>query len=281
MATPFDEGGGIDFGAARRLARYLIENGSNGLVVAGTTGESPTLDDSEKLALLAAVIDEVGAEATIVCGTGSNDTRHSAELTAAAADVGADAALVVTPYYNKPNRLGILGHFEAVAEAAPGLPIVVYNIPSRVVINLGPELLAELAQMETIVAVKQANNDDLQLIEGLDLLAGNDDAFLPTLELGGAGGILVASHVAGPQMREMWDAAEAGNLARAAEIDAQLQDAYAAMGVTTNPIPVKAALEMMGLISSRMRLPMVEASAAERDVVAGALERLGLAAAGN
>lgn len=278
MATPFDASGGIDFGAARRLARFLVDNGSNGLVVSGTTGESPTLDDSEKLALLAAVIDEVGEQATVICGTGSNDTRHSAELTAAAADVGADAALVVTPYYNKPNRAGIIGHFKAVAEAAPETPIVIYNIPSRVVINLPPDLLAELAEIETVVAVKQANNDELQQIEGLELLAGNDDAYLPTLQAGGAGGILVASHLVGPQMRQMWEAAEAGDLDRAAEIDSTLQNLYTAISVTTNPIPVKAGLEMLGVISARMRLPMVEANEEERAVVATALRDLGLIA---
>ena len=275
MATPFDANGGIDFGAARKLARYLVENGSHGLVVSGTTGESPTLDDSEKLALLAAVIDEVGEQACIICGTGSNDTRHSAELTAAAADVGAHAALVVTPYYNKPNRLGILGHFGAVAEAAPEMPIIVYNIPSRVVVNIGPELLAELAQIESVVAVKQANNEEIRQIEGLALLAGNDDAFLPVLRAGGAGGILVASHLAGPQMRDMWEAAQAGDLDRAAEIDGQLTQLYSALGVTTNPIPVKAALEMLELIPGNMRLPMVEASAEEKEVVAEALRGLG------
>lgn len=276
MATPFDEAGGVDFAAARGLARYLLENGSHGVVVAGTTGESPTLDDSEKLALLASVIDEIGEDAVVICGTGSNDTRHSAELTAAAADVGADAALIVTPYYNKPNRLGILGHFEAVATAAPEIPIVIYNIPSRSVVNIGPDLLGELAQIDSIVAVKQANNQELQPIEGLDLLAGNDEVFLPTLELGQAGGILVASHLAGPLMRQIWDAAEAGDLERAAEIDSRLRPLYRALSVTVNPIPVKAGLEMMGVISSAMRLPMVEATAEEKTAVAEAMSNLGL-----
>lgn len=279
MATPFDDSGGIDFGAARSLARFLIENGSHGLVVAGTTGESPTLDDSEKLALLAAVLDEVGEQAFVICGTGSNDTRHSAELSAAAADVGADAALVVTPYYNKPNRLGVLGHFQAVADAAPELPIIIYNIPSRVIINLGPEVLAELAQIETVVAVKQANNAEIQQIEGLALFAGNDDAFLPVLRVGGAGGILVTSHLAGPQMRDMWEAAESGDLDRAAEIDRELTPLYGAMSITTNPIPVKAALDMLGIIPGALRLPMVEADVEEKAAVREALRGLGVSVA--
>ena len=165
-------------GGARAWPRHLIEHGSHGLVVAGTTGEAPTLDDEETSALLRAVVDEVGDEALLVCGTGTNDTRHSIELTKAAAEAGADAALVVTPYYNKPNPAGILAHFEAIAAAVPELPLIAYNIPSRVVVNMPPELLAELAQIDNVVAVKQANNDELRPIEGLAILAGNDDIFL-------------------------------------------------------------------------------------------------------
>jgi 4-hydroxy-tetrahydrodipicolinate synthase len=193
MVTPFADDGSVDIDAARGLARHLVEHGSHGLVVAGTTGESPTLSDDEKLELLRAVIDEVGAEATVICGTGTNDTRHSVELTEAATDAGADAVLVVTPYYNKPNPAGLRAHFAAVA-AATDRPVVLYNIPSRCVVNLEPALLAQIAaDNENVVAVKQANNDDLAPIDGIDLLAGNDEIFLRALELGGTGGILVAS----------------------------------------------------------------------------------------
>lgn len=276
MATPFTAGGEVDEAGARRLATHVIESGSHGIVVAGSTGESATLDDDEHIGLLRAVVDEVGDRGTVVCGTGTNDTRHSIELTMAAAEAGADGALVVVPYYNKPNPAGILKHFEAVAAAVPGLPIVVYNIPSRVVVNAPPELLAEIGKIEEVVAVKQANNDDLGAIEGLDLLAGNDEVFLPTLELGGAGGILVASQLVGPQMREIWDAAGAGEMDRAREIDGRLRKLYAALGFTTNPIPVKAALQMLGLIdTATMRLPLVEANEEQRAVV-----REGLIAAG-
>ena len=275
MATPFDEAGRVDEAGARRLASYLVENGSHGLVVSGTTGESPTLNDEEKLALLRAVKDEVGGEAFVVCGTGSNDTRHSRELTAAAAAAGADAALVVTPYYNKPNRAGLRAHFEAVAEAAPELPIVLYNIPSRVVINMDPAFLSELSSIDNVIGVKQANDDELGPIEGLDVLAGNDGVFLDTLEFGGAGGILVASHIVGPRMREMWDAAQEGDMARAREVDGELREVYAAMSVTS-PIPVKAALEMLGVASERMRLPMVPADDEQRAEVRAVLERTGL-----
>ena len=279
MVTPFDEAGRLDEDGARRLARHLVDHGSHGLVVGGTTGESPTLGTDEVLALLRAVRAEVGDEATIVCGTGSNDTRHAAELTTAVADAGADAALVVTPYYNKPNRAGLLAHFETVAEAAPELPIVLYNIPSRVVVNLDPDLLAELASIENVVAVKQANDDDLGPIDGLSILAGNDNTFLRTLEFGGAGGVLVASHLVGDRMREIWDAAQAADFDRAREIDADLQPVYEALTVTTNPIPVKAALEMLGLDSGRMRLPMVPADEAQRAAIRPALEQAGLLAA--
>jgi len=281
MATPFDEGGAVDESAARRLASYLIDNGSHGVVVAGSTGEAATLDDGEHIALLRAVVAEVGDRATVVCGTGTNDTRHSIELTKAAAEAGAEAALVVTPYYNKPNPAGIRAHFEAVAGAVPALPVIAYNIPSRVVINVPPDLLAELAEIDNVVAVKQANNDDLQPVEGMALLAGNDDVFLRTLELDGAGGILVASHLVGPQMRAMWEAARAGDLDRARQIDETLRPVYEALAVTTNPIPVKAGLQMMGLIpTDRMRLPLVSADAEEREAVRAALDGVGVTVAG-
>ncbi len=277
MVTPFAPDGALDLDAARSLARHLVDHGSHGLVVSGTTGEAPTLSDEEKLRLLATVLDEVGSEATVIAGTGSNDTRHTAELTAAAAAAGAHAALVVTPYYNKPNRAGILAHYEAVAEAAPGTPIVLYNIPSRTVINLPADLLAELAaRIENVVAVKQANNDDLGPIDGLEVLAGNDEVFARTLAFGGPGGVLVASHVVGDRMRDLYEAATSGDGERANEIDAGLRPIYEAMTVTSNPIPVKTALELLGVIDSTMRLPMIAASEEERAEVRTALERHGL-----
>ncbi|HZA90059.1 MAG TPA: 4-hydroxy-tetrahydrodipicolinate synthase [Solirubrobacterales bacterium] len=279
MVTPFDEGGRLDADAARRLAGHLGENGSHGLVIAGTTGESPTLSDAEKLDLLRAVKDEVGDELMLIFGSGSNDTHHSVELTRAGAEAGANAFLVVTPYYNKPNHAGLLGHFGAVAEAAGSLPVVVYNIPSRCVVNIDPELLAELGRIDNVAAVKQANNDDLGPIDGLDVLAGNDEIFLSCLEIGGTGGILVASNLVGREMREVYDAATGGDMDRARELDSALHEIYKAMTVTTNPIPVKAGVEMLGLIGGRMRLPMVEADEEQRAVVRAALERQGLLAA--
>jgi 4-hydroxy-tetrahydrodipicolinate synthase len=277
MATPFKEGGAIDESAALSLATHLLEHGSHGLVVSATTGEAPTLTDEEALVLLRALRKEVGEEILLVCGTGTNDTRHSIGRTRGAAEAGADAALIVTPYYNKPNAAGIQAHFETIAAAIPELPIIAYNIPSRVVVNVPPAQLAELAKIDSVVAVKQANNDEMQPIEGMEILAGNDDVFLKTLELGGAGGILVASHLVGPQMREMWDAAQAGNIDRAREIDAGLRQLYAAIGVTTNPIPVKAGLAMMGLIpTDTLRLPLVPADTEQRATMQAALESVGL-----
>ncbi len=277
MATPFDETGAVDESALRSLATGLIESGSHGLVVAATTGEATTLNDEEHIGVLRAVVDEVGGETLIACGTGTNDTRHSIELTKAAADAGAEAALVVTPYYNKPNFAGIMAHFESIAGAVPELPLIAYNIPSRVIVNVSPAELAELGRIDNVVAVKQANNDELGAVEGLAVLAGNDDIFLRTLELGLDGGIQVASHLVGPQMRAMWDAAQEGDLERAREIDAGLRPLYEALSITTNPMPLKAALEMAGTIpSGKMRLPLVELDSAQREVVRSALEAVGL-----
>jgi 4-hydroxy-tetrahydrodipicolinate synthase len=273
MVTPFADDGSVDLERTRSLAAHLVEHGSHGLVVTGTTGESATLDDTEKARLWEAVLDEVGDRATVIAGTGSNDTAHTARLTARAAHAGVHGVLVVTPYYNKPNEAGLRAHFAAAAEAAGDTPVVLYNIPSRCVLNLSPDLLASLAaEIPNVVAVKQANNDDLGPIEGLEVLAGNDDIFARCLELGGTGGILVASHVVGDRMRAIYDAASGGDHERAREIHESLQPVYEALTVTANPIPVKAALEHRGLIGGALRLPMVPASDAEREVVRNALE---------
>lgn len=280
MATPFDESGAVDHDAARRLAAHLLEHGSHGLVIAGTTGECPTLTDGEEIELLRAVRAEVGDEALLICGTGTNDTRHSCELTKMAAENGADASLIVCPYYNKPTRAGIKAHFEMVAGAVPDLPMVMYNIPSRVIVNADPELLAELGQVDNIVAVKQANDAELGPIEGLTVLAGNDNTFFRVLEFGGGGGITVASHIVGDRMREMWEAAQTGDIERAREIDAEITPVYEATSVTTNPIPVKAALEMLGLCADRLRLPLVSADAEQRAAIKAGLDAAGVAVAG-
>ena len=277
MATPFEESGAVDADGARRLAAHLLEHGSTGLVVAGTTGECPTLTDGEEIDLLRSVRAEVGDDVLLICGTGTNDTRHSCELTKMAAEAGADASLVVAPYYNKPNRAGLRAHFETVAAAVPELPMIMYNIPSRVIINADPELLGELGrEVDNIVAVKQANDDELGPIEGLEILAGNDNTFLRVLEFGGAGGIVVAAHLVGDRMREMWDAAQSGDLDRARAIDAELTPVYESLAVTTNPIPVKAALSMLGLAPDRLRLPLVAADDEQRAAIRAGLEAAGV-----
>ena len=276
MVTPFDESGALDLPACQTVARHLIEHGSAGLVVGGTTGESPTLDDDEKLALLGAVLAEASGAIPVALGTGSNDTRHSVELTRRAAEAGADAALVVTPYYNRPNRAGLVAHFGAVAAAAPDLPVVLYNIPSRVVVNMPPDLLAEIGSLDNVVAVKQANDDEIGPIEGLELLAGNDASLIACLDAGGAGGILVASHFVGEKMAEVIELHRAGDRKAAVALDTNLRPAYEAMSVTTNPIPVKAALEMAGICGGTLRLPMVEATAGERAQIRALLGEAGV-----
>ena len=270
MVTPFDGNLRVDEEAAVALMHHLVDHGSDGLVVCGTTGEAATLTDEEHLGLIELAVGEMRGRCSIVAGVGSNDTRHAIGLTERATELGADAMLSVTPYYNRPNRRGIVRHFEEVAKATDK-PIVLYNIPTRTGTDMPNDLLAELAQIEHVDAVKQANNDNLALVEGLELYAGNDDTLCRTLELGGAGGILVASHIVGEQMRRMVD-----EPARRAEIDAGLRDVYGALSVTSNPIPVKAALNLLGINVGGLRLPMVAADERELATVRSMLEHHGL-----
>jgi 4-hydroxy-tetrahydrodipicolinate synthase len=271
MVTPFRSDGSVDEEAAVSIGRFLLNNGSHGLVVCGTTGEAATMDDDEHIGVVELIARELGDEGVVVAGTGSNDTRHAAHLTERAVAAGVDAVLSVTPYYNKPNRRGIVAHFTEVAKAAGDTPVILYNIPSRTATNMPPDLLAELAQIDGIEACKQANSDELQLIDGLAILAGNDDIYARCLDMGGTGGICVASHVAGPEMRRMYDEPDAR-----AELDASLQEIYAAMFVTASPAPVKAALSMLGHDAGTLRLPLVECDDAEREHVRGALARHGV-----
>ena len=273
MVTPFDGEGRLDEHAAVELMQHLLENGSDGLVLAGSTGEAPTLTDDEKCRLWELAVAECPGGTTIVAGTGTYDTRHSVALTERATQIGVTAMLVVTPYYNKPNRLGIRAHFEAVA-GSTDRPIVVYNIPSRAVIDIPNDLLAELGEIDNVVAVKQARYDDMQPIDGLDLLAGNDEVLAQVMDMGGSGGILVASHLVGREMRRIIDEPDSRN-----EIEDGLRDLYGALTVTTNPIPVKAALNMIGHDVGGLRLPLVEATEDEKTVIRAALERHELLAA--
>jgi 4-hydroxy-tetrahydrodipicolinate synthase len=271
MVTPFHEDGRVNEDAAVAIARHLLASGSHGLVVAGTTGEAATLTDDEQVRLVELIVTEAGSEGAIVAGAGSNDTRHAIDLTERVIAAGAQAVLSVTPYYNKPNRRGIMRHFSEVARAAAGTPVVLYNIPGRTALNLPPDLLAELAQIDGIVGVKQANSAELQLIDGLAVLAGNDDIFAACLDMGGAGGICVASHIVGPEMRRMYDEPHAR-----ADIDASLGDVYETLFITASPTPVKAALNLLGHDAGTLRLPMVEADEAETATVRAMLERHGL-----
>ena len=271
MVTPFDANGEVDEGATVRLIHDLLASGSDGLVVAGSTGEGATLTDEEKVRLWKLAVGEAGG-APVIAGTGTYDTRHSAELTELATEAGVDGVLVVTPYYNKPNRRGLKAHYEAVA-AATHLPVILYNIPSRCVVDMPNDLLAELAQIENVTAVKQARYEDLAPIDGLDLLAGNDDVLAEVLDMGGTGGILVASHLVGREMRRMIDEPE-----NRAGIQRSLLGFYEALTVTTNPIPIKAALNMAGHEVGGLRLPLVTASEEESAVIRTALERQGLLA---
>jgi 4-hydroxy-tetrahydrodipicolinate synthase len=272
MVTPFDRDGALNEDAAVRLMHHLLENGSDGLVLAGSTGEGATLTDDEKLRLWELGVAESG-EAMVIAGTGTYDTHHTVKLTERATAIGVDAMLVVTPYYVRPNRRGIKAHYAAVA-AATDRPIVAYNIPSRTGTDMPNDLLAELAQIDNVVAVKQARYDDIAPIEGMDLLAGNDDILARVMDLGGTGGILVASHLVGREMRRIVDEPD-----RRHEIEDGLRDLYKALTVTTNPIPVKAALNLAGHEVGGLRLPLVEADEAELAVIREALERHNLLAA--
>jgi 4-hydroxy-tetrahydrodipicolinate synthase len=277
--TPFNADGSVNFDKFRELANYLVDHGSDGIVVAGTTGESPTLSDDEKLELFAAAVDAVGARATVVAGTGSNDTGHSAHLTERANDLGVDAFLIVTPYYNKPPQRAIVRHFEEIA-ARTDKPIVVYNIPSRVVVNIEPETIAELAEIENVRAVKQAH-DDLEQARripgfGLDLYAGDDNLIFPFLELGGIGGICVHTHVWGPQTKEMVRRYTDGDVDGAQRLNEEMGPAYDLLKVQTNPIAIKAALNLLGHEVGGFRLPMVDPTEQELEQIRGCLERGGV-----
>jgi len=282
MVTPFKPDGSIDEDRFRALARHLVENGSDGVVVTATTGESPTLDDQEKIGLWEAAVEEVGDRATVIASTGTYDTHHSVSLTKAAHGAGVDGFLVVTPYYNKPPPRGIVEHFKAIA-AVSDKPIVVYNIPQRVVVNIEPETMIALAGIPSVQAVKQATEDLEQARRivaetDLTLYAGSDHLVYPFLELGGVGGVLVYAHLVGARVKEMIRLYREGDKEGARAIDEELKPVVDALGVTINPIPVKAALNLLGHEVGGLRLPLVEASEGELAEIRSGLERVGLTA---
>jgi 4-hydroxy-tetrahydrodipicolinate synthase len=279
IVTPFNADGSVNVDKFRELAAYLVDNGSDGVVVAGTTGESPTLSDDEKLELFAAALEAVGDRATVVAGTGTYDTLHSMHLTERAHDLGVDAMLVVTPYYSKPPQRAIVRHFEEIA-AKTDKPVVVYNIPSRVVVNIEPETIEQLAKIENVKAVKQAHDDleQARLIPGfgLDLYAGDDNLIFPFLGLGSVGGVCVHTHVWGPQTKTMVRRFKDGDVEGARALNDELAPAFDLLKVVTNPIAIKAALNLLGHEVGGYRLPMVDPTDRELDAIRACLERAGV-----
>jgi 4-hydroxy-tetrahydrodipicolinate synthase len=280
VVTPFRRDGSVDFERFRELAEHLVDNGSDGLVVAATTGESPNITDDERVELWRVAVDALRGRGSVVAGTGTYSTAHSVHLTRAAHDAGVDGFLVVTPYYNKPPPRGIVEHFRAIADVSDR-PIVVYNIPGRVVINLEPETIGELAEIPSVSAVKQANDDIAQARRivtetDLDLYAGDDNLVFPFLELGGVGGVCVHTHVVGPRVKAMVRAFREGDAETARQIDQELEPVYELLKVQTNPIAIKAALNLLGHDVGGLRLPLVEADEGEVARIRDCLERLGL-----
>src|SRR6476620_4117102 len=273
MVTPFDADGRVDEEAAVRVMHHLVEHGSDGLVMCGTTGEASTMTDEEHLGVIALAVEEMKGRCTVVAGVGSNDTRHAVHLTERATELGADALLSVNPYYNRPNRRGIVRHYEEINRAT-NLPILLYNIPQRTGSDLPNDLLAELAQLDNVYGVKQANPDNLAKVDGLRIYAGNDDLLADVLDLGEPGGVLVASHLFGTEMRRMVDEPE-----HRRQIDDSLKDAYRDLAIAPMATTVKAALNLLGIRVGAPRLPYVELDEQETATVAALLERHGLLAA--
>jgi 4-hydroxy-tetrahydrodipicolinate synthase len=279
IVTPFDADGEVAIDRFRALCRHLVDNGSDGIVVTGTTGETPTLTDAERVSLYEVALDEVGDTHTVVAGTGTYDTRHSVHLTELAHAAGVHGFLVVTPYYNKPPQRGIVAHVETIA-AATDRPVIFYDIPSRVVVDAEPATISALAEIDNVTAVKQAKPslDAARhvIAEGLDLYAGDDDLILPFVELGGVGGICVTSHIVGLRIKEMIGLYRAGDPEGARALDQELRPAIDLLRVQTNPIAIKAALNLLGHDVGGFRLPLVDATVEEEDAVRDCFERLGL-----
>lgn len=282
MATPFDDDGAVNYEEAARLARFLVENGSDGLVVAGTTGESPVLSKEEKLKLFSVVKEAVGDGAAVIAGTGSNNTKDSAELTKKAGDTGVDGIMLITPYYNKPGQEGLYQHFKTVA-AETDLPVILYNVPGRTSVNLLPPTVARLAEIKNIIAVKEASGSLDQVAEirrgtpdDFIIYSGEDNLTLPMLTVGARGVISVASHVAGRQISEMIAAYFKGDLARATELHLKLYPLFKTMFITTNPVPVKAALSLMGFKMGQPRLPLVAATEQEVNCIKKVMAETGV-----
>jgi 4-hydroxy-tetrahydrodipicolinate synthase len=284
MVTPMRKDGALDMAKTEQLARYLVDNGTSTVLVSGTTGESPTLSDDEKLSLMSTVVQAIDGRAKVMAGTGSNDTRHSIELARRAQDVGVDGLLLVVPYYNKPPQQGLYEHFKTIADSVD-LPCMIYNIPGRTGVNLLPETLAKLAQVPGIVAVKEAsgNLDQVsavcgQVPEDFAVYSGDDSLTLPILSVGGVGVVSVASHLAGNEIGAMVEHFQAGRVKEAAAVHHRLSPLFKALFVTTNPIPVKWAMSLIGIDCGPTRQPLVAPSASEQATIVAAMRGLGLLA---
>jgi 4-hydroxy-tetrahydrodipicolinate synthase len=270
MVTPFDNKGNIDLAKTTQLVNYLLENGTDSLVVAGTTGESPTLTTEEKVALFRHVVSVVNGRVPVIAGTGSNNTRASIELTKKAEEAGVDAVMIVAPYYNKPNQEGLYQHFKAIAEST-SLPVMLYNIPGRSVVNIAVETIVRLSEIPNIVAVKDAsgNLDAMtEIIANTDeefmLYSGDDGLTLPVMAIGGHGIVSVASHIIGNEMQEMIAAFENGNRVKAAKLHQKLLPIMKGLFAAPSPVPVKTALQIKGLDVGSVRLPLVPLTEQER-----------------
>ncbi|QDR80558.1 4-hydroxy-tetrahydrodipicolinate synthase [Sporomusa termitida] len=282
MVTPFNNDGSVNYGEAVKLAQYLVNNGSDGLVVTGSTGEAATLTKDEKIKLYTAVLEAVGDRATIIAGTGTNDTRDSVELTKFAEQTGVHGAMVVAPYYNKPPQEGLFQHFRAIAESTT-LPLIVYNVPGRTSSNILPDTIARLAELENIAAVKEASGSLEQISEIIritpeDFLvySGDDTLTLPVLAVGGQGVISVAAHIVGSRMQAMVNAFYAGDMAKAKDLHLELLPFFRVIFVTTNPIPIKEAVNLIGIKAGPVRLPLVPPTAGETAQLTKVMQALGV-----
>lgn len=282
MVTPFDENLEVNYDAAQALAELLVQTGSTGLVVSGTTGESPTLTHEEKVTLFRKVKEAVGNRAAVLAGTSTYDTAESVRLSQEAERAGVDGLLLVAPYYNRPSQEGLYQHFKTIAHAVD-LPVMVYNIPGRTGVNVEPATLLRLAEINNVVAVKEASGNLNQMSEicanapdGFVVYSGDDSLTLPLLAVGGVGVVSVASHVAGRDIRRMCEAFFAGQVHEATKLHHRMLPLFKALFCTTNPVPVKAALNMMGANVGSVRLPLVEANEKEKEIIRKALREYGL-----
>lgn len=282
MVTPFNKDLSVNYDLARKLARHLVQSGSDGLVVAGTTGEGPTLTKDEKIELYRVIVEEVGGRASVIANTGGNSTSESIALTRAAQKVGIDGVMLVAPYYNKPSQEGMYIHFKSLAECTD-LPIIIYNIPGRTSVNLLPRTLASLAEISNIVAIKESSGNmdqiselSLSLPDNFAIYSGDDSLTLPIVTLGGKGVISVASHLIGERMQDMINAFSSGNVTLATDIHLELFPFFRGIFITTNPVPIKCALNMAGWQVGAPRLPLVEATQAEKESIRRLMEGMRL-----